>query len=56
MFALLAQFLHSIRTPTALRLSPARLLMESAEARAGHDPHHAQELREAAHAWLRVVR
>lgn len=36
--------------------SPAALLMESADVRAGHDAHHAQELRVAASAWLRVVR
>ncbi|GBU15221.1 hypothetical protein AwPolaro_05990 [Polaromonas sp.] len=31
-------------------------LMERAEAHAGRDPHHAQELRLAALAYLRVVR
>ncbi len=36
--------------------SPAALLMESADVRAGHDAHDAQELRIAASAWLRVVR
>ena len=36
--------------------SPATFLMESAELRAGHDAHDAQDLRVAASAWLRVVR
>ncbi len=36
--------------------SPAALLMESADVRAGHDAHDAQALRVAASAWLRVVR
>ena len=31
-------------------------LLESADARAGHDPRHAHELREATHAYLRVLR
>jgi hypothetical protein len=34
----------------------ARHLMERAEARAGRDPHQAQELRMAASAYLSVVR
>ena len=34
----------------------ANKLLESADARAGHDPRHAHELREAAHAYLRVLR
>ena len=36
--------------------SPAAALLESADSCAGVDPHHAHELREAASAWLRVVR
>jgi hypothetical protein len=36
--------------------SPAASLMERADARAGLDAHHAQELRSAASAWLSVVR
>ncbi|MFT4268906.1 MAG: hypothetical protein QM586_17060 [Xenophilus sp.] len=36
--------------------SPAAALLESAGSRAGLDPHQALELREAAVAWLRVVR
>jgi len=35
---------------------PLQQLMERAGARAGHDPHQARELREAAAAWLRVIR
>lgn len=44
--------------PTAAPVpaSPAADLFESADAMAGLDPHHAQKLREAASAWLRVVR
>ncbi len=34
----------------------ANTLLESADARAGHDPRQAHELREAAHAYLRVLR
>ena len=40
----------------AVPASPAATLMESADARAGPDAHHAQELRSAASAWLSVVR
>jgi len=36
--------------------NPAAALFESAESRAGQDPRQALELREAAAAWLRVVR
>lgn len=36
--------------------SPASALMESADSSVGRNPHHAHELREAASAWLRVVR
>ena len=36
--------------------SPAHLLLESADASAGRDPHRAQELRDAARAFLSVVR
>lgn len=34
----------------------AQQLMEDADACAGNSPHHAQELREAAYAYLSVVR
>ena len=40
----------------ALSRDPLQRLMESAGARAGHDPQQARELREAAAAWLRVIR
>ncbi|MGO4395025.1 hypothetical protein AB4Z46_27085 [Variovorax sp. M-6] len=36
--------------------SPAAILLQSADRRAGLDAHHAQELRAAASAWLSVVR
>lgn len=36
--------------------TPAAMLMEIADARAGLDARHAQELRAAASAWLSVVR
>ena len=42
-------------TPTRSE-DPVRQLMERAGARAGHNPRQARELREAAFAWLRVVR
>jgi hypothetical protein len=51
----IARFLPSFRT---VREDDgiAHQLMESAEACAGTSPHDAQELREAASAYLRVVR
>jgi hypothetical protein len=54
LFAQIARFL----TPSAAPAMPdmARRLMESAEARAGHDQRAARELRSAACAYLRVVR
>ncbi|MEH3085147.1 MAG: hypothetical protein PGN26_01095 [Xylophilus ampelinus] len=36
--------------------SVAHSLFERAEARSGQDPYQARELREAAHAYLRVLR
>ncbi len=42
--------------PASALPEPARRLMESAEARAGQDPNEAQELRDAARAYLSVVR
>jgi hypothetical protein len=57
MFNKLSLLVRSIRPQQAQApVSPAAALLESAEARAGFDPHHAHELREAASAWLRVVR
>ena len=42
--------------PVASRNGVAQQLMDRAEARAGLDPQQAQELRDAACAYLRVVR
>jgi hypothetical protein len=57
MYSLLSQLALLLRaTPSEAPSSPAALLMESAGSRAGHDAHHAQELRAAASAWLSVVR
>lgn len=53
LFAHIASFFRSTTDEAA---SPASLLMESADLRAGHDAHDAQDLRVAASAWLRVVR
>lgn len=58
MYALLAQiarFLPTAPGPAGAD-GVARQLMESAEARAGLNPHQAQELRNAAFAYLSVVR
>jgi hypothetical protein len=54
LFAQIADFL----TPREHQAEPgtAQRLMESAEARAGHDQRAARELRSAACAYLRVVR
>lgn len=43
-------------SPSDVPASPAAMLMESADFRAGLDARHAQDLRVAASAWLRVVR
>ena len=54
LFAQIARFLapaETVATPDT-----AQRLMESAEARAGHDVRAARELRSAACAYLRVVR
>lgn len=59
MFAVFAHLFNSIRfsaTGAPAARSPAGLLMESAELRAGSDPHGAEQLRRAASAWLSVVR
>ena len=52
LFAQIARFVSPAPAPAGV----ARRLMESAEARAGHSPEQAQELRRAAYAYLRVVR
>jgi hypothetical protein len=57
MYALLAQIARLFPDYAGTRQAGvARQLMERAEARAGLDPQHAQELRDAACAYLRVVR
>jgi hypothetical protein len=54
LMALVARFLRP--TDKAIDASPAAILMQNADRRAGLDAHHAQELRAAASAWLSVVR
>ena len=58
MFPLIA-FLTSlfpVRTAAIAGPGVAQQLMEQAEARTGHDPRQAQELRAAAFAYLSIVR
>jgi hypothetical protein len=55
LFAQIARFLPATPAP-ADGEGVAQQLMESAEARAGLNPHQAQELRRAAFAYLSVVR
>ena len=55
MYTLFAQLARLLATPPATT-GVARRLMESAEARAGTSPQQAQELRQSAYAYLRVVR
>lgn len=57
MFHLLALVARFFRPAVqAVDASPAAILMQNADSRAGLDAHHAQELRAAASAWLSVVR
>jgi hypothetical protein len=59
MYTLLAQiarFLTPAEAGVDCEPGTAQRLMESAEARAGHDQRAARELRSAAVAYLRVVR
>ena len=57
MFPLLAPLARLLQPQTALASrDPLQQLMERAGARAGQDPQQARELREAAAAWLRVIR
>ena len=58
MFTLFAQIARLLTATPAVRdeASPARQLMDSADACVGNSPHHAQELREAAYAYISVVR
>ena len=54
LIALAARFFRP--TDKAIDASPAAILIQTADSRAGLDAHHAQELRAAASAWLSVVR
>lgn len=54
LFSFVARYFNSPAEATPI--SPALALMETADARAGVDAHHAQELRTAAGAFLNVVR
>ncbi len=58
MYTVFAQIVRmfSIRPTVQKSDNPAQQLMHSAGACVGNSPHHAQELREAAYAYLRVVR
>jgi hypothetical protein len=57
MFHLLALVARFFRPAVqAVDASPAAILMQNADRRAGLDAHHAQELLAAASAWLSVVR
>lgn len=57
MFPLLAPLTRLLQPQAAFAArDPLQQLMERAGARAGHDPQQARELREAAAAWLRVIR
>lgn len=58
MYALLAQLARLLSATNSAnnQKDVAHELMESADACAGNDPHLAQELREAAYAYLSVVR
>jgi hypothetical protein len=57
MYSLFAQIARLFPAPQAAgQGGVAQQLLESAEARAGLSPQHAQELRGAAYAYLRVVR
>ena len=57
MFSLLAHLVRLLQPQEAFAArDPLQQLLERAGARAGHDPHQARELREAAAAWMRVIR
>lgn len=57
MYPLLASLARLFRHPTAATPhDPVQRLLEQAGARAGRNPRQARELRQAACAWLRVVR
>lgn len=46
----------TVSAPAASSGNLAASLLQSADAQAGYAPHEAQRLRDAAQAWLRVVR
>ena len=57
MFTFLAPLARVLQPQvTGATLHPVQDLMERAGERAGHNPQHARELREAAAAWMRVIR
>lgn len=58
MYTLFAQIARLLSAAPEVREEEnfAHQLMDSADACAGNSPHHAQELREAAYAYLSVVR
>ena len=55
-FSRIASLLTSPASTLAQPDGVAQALMERADAGAGRDPHHAEELRSAARAFLSVVR
>ena len=57
MFAFLAPLARLLQPQAAsATLDPVQSLMERAGARVGRDPQQADELRQAAAAWMRVIR
>lgn len=58
MYSFFVQIARLLSTSLAVHedKSLASQLMDNADACAGNSPHHAQELREAAYAYLSVVR
>jgi hypothetical protein len=57
MSTVFASLVRLFSHPVAARAAdPVQRLLEQAGARAGRNPRQARELRQAAYAWLRVVR
>ncbi|WP_298933572.1 hypothetical protein [uncultured Ramlibacter sp.] len=56
MYAVFAQIVRLLQAAKPLRNEVPHHLLERADVRAGRSPRHAQELREAAYAYLSVVR
>lgn len=56
MYSFFATLVRLATRATPAAEAPAQQLMENAGARAGHNPRQARELRQAAQAWLSVVR